>query len=153
MFLDDAVLGQNLNERIVWRQCNLVSMTNKFHQNTFALIRQPHEIINAIPIKRSPPLPCAPPVGNPSNNGQGWNTVKKPSYDFMQHIVKMETKFIVPSIFRPVTLPVRNRRADHACRNEVRCPRFSIFHLVLPARHRIRRSATCQIFGGECQPT
>ena len=85
MLLNDAVFGQNLDPLVVWRKRNLVSLANKLHQDTSALVRQSIAVLNSPRVNLSAPLKAAPPIDKPTDNNQWRNSCQKPRCDGMPH--------------------------------------------------------------------
>jgi hypothetical protein len=85
MSADNAVLRENLDEWIVGRKCDLVTVANKLHQDTSALVWQSIAVLNSPKVNLSAPLKAAPPIDKPANNNQWRNSCQKPSCNGMPH--------------------------------------------------------------------
>ena len=88
MFLNDSVILQNLNPLVVWRECDLVTMTDELQQDATAFWRQTIKVTNSRLINRAPPLESAPPIDKPADNNERRNAFQQPRYDVVPHGAK-----------------------------------------------------------------
>jgi hypothetical protein len=85
MSADNTILRENLDEWIVGRQGDLVTLANKLHQNTLATSGQSADILHPSAKYLCPPLNSTPPINQPANHNDWRNACQKPSCNGMPH--------------------------------------------------------------------